>query len=190
MSARDALCNRLGGIVHSMNGGARTCATLLLAIVCTAVTTQVLHAQNTPAVLVEKDRVIIDMMPPKLRVKPTRATQYGFYAWRVDIQHATDVSFVFTADTAMRSNNLRDIVRASSLRRCENPKDFSTQRCKIPMTDSVIVRGEGIRMLIRDSSLVAFMWKNRPTGLWGSTFEPNGQYRVDRIQVRFEDPEN
>ena len=52
------------------------------------------------------------------------------------------------------------------------------------------VRGEGIRMIIRDSSIVAMMWRDRPLALWGSTFEPRGQFRLDRLKVRFEDPDD
>lgn len=151
---------------------------------------QIANAQDSTAVIVESDRVLIDLLPPKLRVKPARPQQYGFYAWRVDIKSKEPVSMAFTADTAMRSNSLRDIVRGSSLRRCAEPKDFSSQRCRIPMTDSVIVRGDGIRMIIRDSSIVAMMWKERPLELWGATFEPNGQFRLDRLKVRFEDPDD
>ena len=187
MSTANALNERLCATVSTTFARTRVTVILMLGIAWAGGATQVAQAQNSTAVLVEKDRVIIDIMPPKLRVKPPRSGQYGFYAWRIDIQSGGDVSFAFTADTAMRSNGLRDIVRASSLRRCADPKDFSTLRCRIPMTDTVVVQGDGIRMLIRDPSLVAFMWKHRPTGLWGSTFEPNGQYRVDRIQVRFED---
>lgn len=147
-------------------------------------------AQDSTAVIVESDRMMIDLLPPKLRVKPARAQQYGFYAWRVDIKSKEPVSMAFTADTAMRGNNIRDIVRGSSLRRCAEPKDFSSQRCRIPMPDSVVVRGEGIRIIIRDSSVVAMMWKERPLELWGATFEPNGQFRLDRLKVRFEDPDD
>lgn len=147
-------------------------------------------AQDSTAVIVESDRMVIDLLPPKLRVKPARSQQYGFYAWRVDIKGKEPVSMAFTADTAMRGTNIRDIVRGSSLRRCAEPKDFSSQRCRIPMPDSVVVRGEGIRIIIRDSSMVAMMWKERPLELWGATFEPNGQFRLDRLKVRFEDPDD
>lgn len=146
-----------------------------------------LAAQDSAAVFVMRDRVIIDVQPPKLRVRPPRTAQTGFYTWRIDIKVGDGVSIAFAADTAMRVSALRDIVRASSLRRCADPKDFSTLRCKIPMSDSVTVRGEGLRFIVRDSSIVALVRKARPTAMWASTFEPNGQFRVDRINVRYAD---
>lgn len=150
-------------------------------------------AQDTTSMIVEKDRVLITIMPPKLRVRPARSAQFGFYAWRVDIKadmKANDgVSIAFTADSAMRSSSMRDIVSAGTLRGCADPKDFSTLRCKVPMSDSVTLRGEGLRMVIRDSSIVALMWRQRSAVVWASTFEPNGQFRVDRVNVRFVEPD-
>lgn len=146
-----------------------------------------LFAQDSAAVFVMKDRVIIDIQPPKLRVRPARLAQAGFYTWRIDIQGAESVSIAFAADTVMRTTNIRDIVRASSLRRCADVKDFSTLRCKIPMSDSVTVRGDGLRFIVRDSGIVALVRKVRPTAMWASTFEPNGQFRIDRITVRYAD---
>lgn len=167
--------------------------TIVMALLILIVRPPDIAAQDTTSMVVEKDRVLITIMPPKLRVRPARSAQFAFYAWRVDIKadmKANDgVSLAFTADTAMRSSSMRDIVNASSLRRCADVKDFSTLRCKTPMRDSVTLRGEGIRMVIRDSSIVALMWRQRSAVVWGSTFEPNGQFRVDRINVRFVEPD-
>lgn len=161
-------------------------APLVLAIVGAAAPAEA-TAQDSASVFVMRDRVIIDVQPPKLRVRPPRTAQIGFYAWRIDIKAGEDVSFALAADTAMRTTMLRDIVRVSSLRRCADPKDFSTLRCTIPMSDSVMVRGDGLRFVVRDSSIVALVRRARPSAMWASTFEPNGQFRVDRMNVRYAD---
>ncbi|MEO7998261.1 MAG: hypothetical protein ABI852_12500 [Gemmatimonadaceae bacterium] len=165
----------------------RISVALVLLGVVGATSPAILGAQDSAAVFVMRDRVIIDVQPPKLRVRPPRTAQLGFYSWRIDIKAGDGVSLAFTADTAMRVTGLRDIARASSLRRCADPKDFATLRCRIPMSDSVTVRGDGLRFIVRDSSIVALVRKARPTTMWASTFEPNGQFRVDRISVRYAD---
>lgn len=149
-----------------------------------------LTAQDTSLVIVEKDRVEITMIPPKLRIRPPRVAQVGFYSWRLDLMTADGLSIVLASDTLMRTDNIRDIVRGSTLRRCADGKDFSSLRCQTVMTDSVSVRGDELRIVIRNPAIVATVRKDRPLTMWGSTFEPNGRFRVDRLTVDFEDEDN
>ena len=146
-----------------------------------------LSAQDTSLVVVEKDRVEITMIPPKLRIRQPRVSQIGFYSWRLDLKTADGLSIVLASDTLMRTDNVRDIGRGSTLRRCADGKDFSSLRCRTVMTDSVSMRGDKLRIVIRDSAIVAMVRKDRPSTMWGSTFEPNGRFRVDRLTVDFDD---
>jgi hypothetical protein len=87
----------------------------------------------------------------------------------------------------MRTDNLRDIVRGSSLRRCSDAHDFSSLRCTVPLSDSATVRNDVVRIALRDSSLVHLMRSERPAQIWVSVFEPNGRFRVDQLRVAFDD---
>ena len=146
-----------------------------------------LAAQDTSIVVVEKDRVEITMIPPKLRIRQSRSALVGLYAWRIDLKTSDGLSIVIASDTVMRTDNLRDIVRGSTLRRCPPEADFSSQRCTTVMTDSVRMLGDAVRIVVRDTGIVAQVRKDRPVTMWGSTFEPNGRFRVDRLAVDYND---
>ncbi|MEO7363492.1 MAG: hypothetical protein ABI120_24370 [Gemmatimonadaceae bacterium] len=149
-----------------------------------------LAAQDSSLVVVQKDRIEITMSSPKLRIRQTRLAQSGFYSWRLDLKTVDGLSIVLASDTVMRTDNIRDIVRGSTLRRCSDGKDFSSLRCRTPMSDSVSLRDDELRIVIRDSTIVAMVRKERPRTMWGSTFEPNGRFRVDRLTVEFDDDED
>jgi len=158
--------------------------------IATLASAPALAAQDTSLVVVEKVRLVVTMIPPKLRIRQPRLAQVGFYSWRLDLKTADGLSIVLASDTVMRTDNIRDIVRGSTLRRCSDGKDFSSLRCRTPMTDSVSVRDDELRIVIRDSTIVAMVRKERPRTMWGSTFEPNGRFRVDRLTVDFDDDDD
>ncbi|MGV3711105.1 MAG: hypothetical protein ACO1Q7_19945 [Gemmatimonas sp.] len=147
-------------------------------------------AQETNQVTVDNDRVEIALVQPKLRIRQNRSLQNGFYAWRIDLRTKDGSAIAIAADTAMRTDNIRDIVRGSTLRRCPDAHDFSSLRCSTRLADSVSVRNDVVRIVLRDSSLVRLIRADRPPAVWASVFEPNGRFRVDRIRVRFDDDED
>lgn len=165
----------------------RTIWLVYLSIVAAFVSAPNLAAQDTSLVVVEKDRMEITMIPPKLRIRQPRPAQVGFYAWRLDLKTSDGLTIVLASDTVMRTDNIRDIVRGSTLRRCPTEKDFSSLRCKTVMTDSVSMRGDALRIVVRDSAIVTQVRKDRPPTMWGSAFEPNGRFRVDRLTVDYDD---
>ena len=55
------------------------------------------------------------------------------------------------------------------------------------MADSVRMLGDAVRIVVRDTGIVAQVRKDRPVTMWGSTFEPNGRFRVDRLTVDYND---
>lgn len=146
-----------------------------------------LSAQDTSLVVVGKDRVEITIIPPKMRVRQTRNALIGFYSWRVDLKTSDGQSIVVASDTVMRTDNIRDLVRGSTLRRCPLQPDFSSLRCNTVMPDSLTVRGDAVRIVLRDAAIVALIRKDRPLTMWGSAFEPNGRFRVDRLAVEYDD---
>lgn len=162
--------------------------TIALAIAAPA--PEVLAAQDTSLVVVGKDRIEITMIQPKLRVRQTRGSLVGFYSWRIDLKTTDGGSIVIASDTVMRTDNIRDIVRGSTLRRCADERDFSSQRCTTVLRDSVSVRDDVVRIVLRDSAIVARVRKDRPVTMWGSAFEPNGRFRVDRLSVEYDDDED
>ncbi|MEP6832609.1 MAG: hypothetical protein ABJB74_04405 [Gemmatimonas sp.] len=161
-----------------------------MCVVTASLSPRVAKAQDTSLVVVEKQRIEITMIPPKLRIRQTRSSMIGFYSWRVDLKTADGMSVVLVSDTVMRTDNIRDIARGSTLRRCTDGKDFSSLRCKTVMTDSVTVHGDELRIVIRDPAMVALVRKERPSTMWGSTFEPNGRFRVDRLTVEYDDADD
>ncbi len=173
-----------GSVTHSLTRVV-TCVCVIAALAWAPT----LAAQDTSVVVVQKDRIEITMIPPKLRIRQPRLAQTGFYSWRVDLKTSDGLSIVLASDTLMRTDNIRDIVRGSTLRGCADGKDFSSRRCHTVMTDSVSVsdRGDELRIVIRDSTIVALVRKDRPHTMWGSTFEPNGRFRVDRLSVDYDD---
>lgn len=162
--------------------------------IVTSLFAEAADAQDSASVVVEKDRVQITLGRPLLSVRVPKSEQAGYYRWRFDVlsdstTRAVLASIVLAADSAMRSANPRDIVRGSTLRRCAEPGDVSSRRCTIVLNDSARVDGESLRVVIRDSFIVALMWANRPRTVTGSVFQPGGRFRVDQMGVRFVEPD-
>lgn len=165
-----------------------------LGLIAASVFAHAVAAQDSASVVVEKDRVQITMGRPLLRVRVPKSEQAGYYSWRFDVladstARVALASIVLAADSAMRSANPRDIVNGSTLRRCAEPRDFSSRRCTLVLHDSARVDGDSLRVVIRDSTLVALMWVTRPRTVTSSVFQPGGRFRVDQMGVRFVEPD-
>lgn len=166
----------------------------LLGLIAASVFTRAAAAQDSASVVVEHDRVQIAVGRPLLRVNVPKSEQAGYYSWRFDVLSDSTArvvlaSIVLAADSAMRSANARDIVNGSALRRCAEPRDFSSRRCTMALNDSARVDGDSLRVTIRDSSIVALMWATRPRTVTSSVFQPGGRFRVDQMGVRFVEPD-
>lgn len=152
-----------------------------------------MHAQalrlgaDAPAI-VEHNRIILAMPLPfgmrfDLPAAPA-SPRIGFFAWRITIETPMPFVIAFVSDTALRTNNIADVLRAATPRRCASADAESVLDCTTPIAASTELVGDHFRLIIKDSAFVAMVRRDRPVSLWRSMIVPSG--RIQLRQVRFE----
>lgn len=140
------------------------------------------------------DSAIVDVDEVRLIIEPLgSAWRYnlhggaGFFSWRIDVSEGGGLALALAADTMMRSTNAVRMVNGSTLRLCQNPKEPSVRSCTAAVRGDVRARDNYVQFTLKDSAVVAFFRKTRPSHLYGTTFEPMGKFRVDAIPVAYRD---
>lgn len=131
---------------------------------------------------VVKDKEIrIDIPRPSAfeRVSDARP-QVGYYAWRISVEAPEPFTMVLMADTAMRSSDMRQILRASTLRMCPSSSPPSLLDCKDLIKSKTELNDDQFSLTINDKDFVDRIRRDRPMFYWRGRIYPNG--RVQLVQ--------
>lgn len=146
---------------------------------------------GTGAAVVEKNRLVFTLAAPVVQIKTPESAKYGYYAWRLDMTARDGVSeglsMVLVSDTAMRTNDIDDILKGSTLRLCSNPKGISVLSCKQPLESKVFAQGKHVHLEVRDSTIVSLIRSIRPRTVSSRVFEPMGKFRTDELVYSYWD---
>lgn len=127
-------------------------------------------------------------MEPGATVELPKSQRHGHYVWRWNMTEGTrPFSLVFAADTAMRTDKLGDIVKASRVRRCRNIFETVTAACDEPVQASVVRFSNGFRIEVTDSALVNAFKLGRPSSAKGVFLSPLGRANSTSVSVRYHD---
>lgn len=138
--------------------------------------------------VVEDDEVLLLVAPLPMRWQYNLKGGAGYFSWRIDVGEGSGLGIVLAADTMMRSTNINRMVEGSTLRRCANPRELSSRRCVSPIANAEVRQRENhIQFHLKDSSIVNFFRKTRPSHLTGTAYEPQGRFRVDVIPIAYHD---
>lgn len=137
-------------------------------------------AAETTFVVVEKSRVYIRIPSPGLPNRRVSQGHVGFYAWQVSVPDPEPFTIVLIADTAMRSADRKDILRASTLRMCPSASPNSLRDCVVRIKARAESYLDGIRLVIDDKAFVARMRRERPRFCSLTAIEPRG--RISTIE--------
>lgn len=138
--------------------------------------------------VVENTMIRIDIARPGIYERRADAqSQVGYYAWRVSVNAPEPFTLVLMSDTAMRSTNLREILRASTLRMCPSAAPDSLLDCTIPIRARTDLRTDEFSLIISDKDFVNRIRRERPQLYTRSRIEPRGRIQVATKAWRYAD---
>jgi hypothetical protein len=111
----------------------------------------------------------------------------GIFAWMFSVEEHGGFSVVLTADTAMRTSNVNNILKHSSLRLCAETTPTNVRSCTNPVKGVAKNMGGWVEIDIDDKALLARIRTERPQNYWRYVYEPNGRYRIDRKLLDYRD---
>ena len=127
-------------------------------------------------IVVTRNRVVFMFMQPDVTVALANRDRFGHYVWRWDVNEGvTAFSLVFAADTAMRTSDFGDIVRAGRVRRCRSVFETSALACTQPIDAFVARQGSGFRIEVSDTSVLNAVRIGQPHTATAITFAPLGR---------------
>jgi hypothetical protein len=145
------------------------------------------------AVLTEHALVVgfpVPAGPPAAWTAPGHNTASGFpyYDWRFGVDGVNGFTAVAgvdkeSPDAANARGSLAAIVKHLSLRRC-GPGGHILE-CPWAIAGSVQAGDNSVIVTVRDSAIVARLWRDRPEYIWRSTFLPDTFIGVDRTRIRY-----
>ncbi len=128
--------------------------------------------------VVEKKAIHITIPRPVNTKRPASVSMVGFYAWRIAVQAPVPFTIVLMADTAMRTTELKDILRASTLRMCPTASPNSLLDCVATIRAKTELHGEEFTLQISDADFIARIRQERPMYYSRSTIEPRGRVQL------------
>lgn len=133
---------------------------------------------------VYREHIEVLLPPTYLLAKRPDPAVVGFFAWKFSFGTNSPVTFVFRADTALRVNDERAILRASRLFLCEAPEQWILT-CNIPIAAKATMAHGGVVIDIRAPEIVSAIRASAPTVLVRQLFEPGGRFRVDETGIKY-----
>ena len=151
------------------------------------------RAQANPYITTEtqaevyKDHIRIYFPLPFERIDKPSKPFAGFYAWMFSVESPHGFSIVVTADTALRTSDLKEIMKHSTLRLCSEITPTNVRTCHLPVKGTFTEQGSWLNVEITDTALVSRVTLDRPQNYWRYLYEPNGRFRIDRKFFSYRD---
>ena len=135
---------------------------------------------------VSPDKVTVFFPLPFERLSAPSKPFAGFYAWMFTVEEgAAGFSVVLASDTAMRTNDIDEIVKNSKLRLCADITPTNVRTCKLALNAKATALAGYLEIVITDKALVGRLLKEYPMEYWRYVYEPNGFYRIDRKRFQY-----
>lgn len=140
-------------------------------------------------IIVTRNRVVFMYKEPEVSAELANGERFGHYVWRWDVNEgATAFSLVFTSDSAMRTANLGDIVKAGRVRQCASIYETSARACTAPVEAVVTRLGAGFRIEVSDTALVNAVRVGTPRSATAIVFAPLGRAVSSTARFVYADP--
>jgi hypothetical protein len=133
---------------------------------------------------VYREHIEVLLPPTYLRVKRPNPATVGYFAWKFSFGTDQPLTVVFRADTALRVNEDRAILRASRLYLCDSVEQWVLD-CTRPISGRAYLSRGGVVIEIREPSLISTIRDRAPTTLVRQLFEPGGRFRVDETGIKY-----
>lgn len=136
------------------------------------------------ATVVEENAVTFSFPLPYAPVKPPNPPIAGFYAWRITTVGDSAISMVLASDSPVRSNNLDQVIRTSTLRLCPSTESQILQ-CVQVVRGQGKAKANGIEMTLRDTSVINRLRRLGHRTYWRYAFEPGGHFHIEKLSFAY-----